>query len=70
MNVAEYLLRRLKSLGADHAFGVPGDFILPFFECLSASDVKHVATCNELNAGYAADGYARLKGIGVAVVTY
>ena len=70
MNVADYLLRRLKSLGADHAFGVPGDFILPFFECLSASDVKHVATCNELNAGYAADGYARLKGIGVAVVTY
>ncbi len=70
MNVCEYLLKRLKSLGADHAFGVPGDFILPFFECLSASDITHIATCNELNAGYAADGYARLKGIGVAVVTY
>lgn len=70
MNVSDYLLSRLKSRGADHAFGVPGDFILPFFESMADSGIKHVLTCNELNAGYAADGYARLRGLGVAVVTY
>ncbi len=70
MNVSEYLLSRLKSLNVDHAFGVPGDFILPFFQQMAESDVTHVATCNELNAGYAADGYARLQGLGVAIVTY
>ena len=70
VTVSEYLLRRLKSLGVDHVFGIPGDYILPFFEQLVASDVSHVAACNELNAGYAADGYARLRGLGVAAVTY
>ncbi len=67
--VADYILTQLKSLGVDHIFGIPGDFILPFFEKMVESDVMHVACCNELNAGYAADGYARLKGLGVAVVT-
>jgi len=70
MTVSEYLLARLKSLGVGHVFGIPGDFILPFFQAVGDSDVEHIATCNELNAGYAADGYARLKGLGVAVVTY
>lgn len=70
MNVSEYLLTRINSLGVEHAFGVPGDFILPFFEAIAESPVKHVAACNELNVGYAADGYARLKGLGLAVVTY
>ncbi|NKB36041.1 MAG: alpha-keto acid decarboxylase family protein [Gammaproteobacteria bacterium] len=70
MNVSEYLLSRLKSLNVDHAFGVPGDFILPFFQQMSESAVTHIATCNELNAGYAADGYARLRGLGVVIVTY
>ncbi len=68
--VSDYLLQRLKSLGVDHVFGVPGDYILPFFKSLVASDVDHVAACNELNAGYAADGYARLRGLGAAAVTY
>ena len=66
MNVSEYLLSRLKSLGVDHVFGIPGDFILPFFQTMGESDVEHIAACNELNAGYAADGYARLKGLGAA----
>jgi indolepyruvate decarboxylase len=43
---------------------------LPFFEAMVVSDVEHVATCNELNAGYAADGYARLRGLGAVAVTY
>ncbi len=70
MNVSEYLLTRLKTSGVDHAFGIPGDFILPFFESMADSSVMHVAACNELNAAYAADGYARLRGMGVVVVTY
>ena len=70
MTVSDYLLARLKALAVDHVFGIPGDFILPFFQALTSSEVDHIATCNELNAGYAADGYARLKGLGVAAVTY
>jgi len=70
MNLSVYLLRRLKTLGVDHVFGIPGDYVLPFFDALIASDVEHVAACNELNAGYAADGYARLKGLGAVAVTY
>ena len=48
VTVSEYLLRRLKSLGVDHVFGIPGDYILPFFEQLVASDVSHVAACLSL----------------------
>ena len=70
VTVSTYLLRRLKSLGVDHVFGIPGDYILPFFESMVHSDVAHVATCNELNAGYAADGYARLRGLSAVAVTY
>jgi TPP-dependent 2-oxoacid decarboxylase len=70
ISVSEYILRRLKSLGVDHVFGIPGDFILPFFEIMADSEIEHVAACNELNAGYAADGYARLKGLAAVAVTY
>ena len=70
ITVSEYLLARISSLNVDHIFGIPGDYILPFFEKMEGSDIQHVAACNELNAGYAADGYARLKGLGVAAVTY
>lgn len=70
MTVSDYLLTRLHSLGVAHIFGIPGDFILPFFRAMENSKVSHIASCNELNAGYAADGYARLKGLGVAAVTY
>jgi TPP-dependent 2-oxoacid decarboxylase len=68
--VAEYLLLRLKEIGVDHLFGVPGDFVLGFFNQVLKSDVKYVGTCNELNAAYAADGYARIRGIGAFSSTY
>ena len=68
--VAEYLLTRLKEIGVDHLFGVPGDFVLGFFNQVLKSDVKYVGTCNELNAAYAADGYARIRGIGAFSSTY
>lgn len=70
ITVVEYILKRLKSLNVDHVFGIPGDFILPFFEKMATSEIEHIAACNELNAGYAADGYARLRGLGAAAVTY
>jgi indolepyruvate decarboxylase len=68
--VAAYLLTRLKEIGVDHLFGVPGDFVLGFFNQVLESDVRYVGTCNELNAAYAADGYARIRGIGAFASTY
>jgi len=70
ITVAEYLLARLKSLNVDHVFGIPGDFILPLLEIMVDDDIEQIAACNELNAGYAADGYARIRGLGAAAVTY
>ncbi|MBT7952406.1 MAG: alpha-keto acid decarboxylase family protein [Gammaproteobacteria bacterium] len=70
ITVSDYILRRLKSQGVDHVFGIPGDFILPFFEVMADSDMEQIAACNEMNAGYAADGYARLKGLAAVAVTY
>jgi indolepyruvate decarboxylase len=60
----------LKEIGVDHLFGVPGDFVLGFFNQVLKSDVQYIGTCNELNAAYAADGYARIKGIGAFSSTY
>ena len=68
--VAEYLLSRLKEIGVNHIFGVPGDFVLGFFNQVLKSEVKYVGTCNELNAAYAADGYARIRGIGAFSSTF
>jgi indolepyruvate decarboxylase len=70
ITVAEYLLIRLKEIGVDHLFGVPGDFVLGFFNQVLKSDVQYIGTCNELNAAYAADGYARISGIGAFSSTY
>ncbi|MFY9327090.1 MAG: thiamine pyrophosphate-binding protein [Georgfuchsia sp.] len=70
ITVAEYLLTRLKQIGVDHLFGVAGDFVLGFFNQVLKSDVKYVGTCNELNAAYAADGYARIRGIGAFSSTF
>jgi TPP-dependent 2-oxoacid decarboxylase len=70
ITVAEYLLERLKEVGVDHLFGVPGDFVLGFLNKVLESDVQFVGTCNELNAAYAADGYARIRGVGAIASTY
>jgi len=70
ITVAEYLLGRLKEIGVDHLFGVPGDFVLGFFNQVLKSEVMYVGTCNELNAAYAADGYARIRGVGAFSTTY
>ncbi len=68
--VSHYLLDRLHELSVDHVFGVPGDFVLGFFHVLEDHKVKSICTCNELNAAYAADGYARIRGLGAVATTY
>lgn len=65
-----YLLDRLAEVGVQDIFGVPGDFNLRFLDDLMTHPIKWVGTANELNASYAADGYARCKGIGCIVTTY
>ena len=70
MTIGGYLIKRLEQAGVRHIFGVPGDYVLGFFEYLEKSGIEVVGTCNELNAGYAADGYARVNGVGAVCVTY
>lgn len=72
VSLSTYLLRRLSELGANHIFGIPGDYVLPFFdEILDGShDIQHVMPCNELNGGYAADGYSKINGYGAMAVTF
>ena len=70
ITVADYLITRLKEMGVDHLFGVPGDFVLGFFNQVLKSTLTYVGACNELNAAYAADGYARIRGLGAFSSTY
>jgi TPP-dependent 2-oxoacid decarboxylase len=70
ITVGEYLFQRLESLGVGHIFGVPGDYVLGLMDVLNKTPIELVCNCNELNAGYAADAYARLRGIGAVCVTY
>jgi indolepyruvate decarboxylase len=70
MTVGEFLLRRLEEAGIGHLFGVPGDFNLELLQQLEDTGrLTWVGTCNELNASYAADGYARLNGLAAFTVT-
>jgi TPP-dependent 2-oxoacid decarboxylase len=68
--VGEYLISRLYNLNIRHVFGIPGDYVLGFYDQLSRSKIKIVTTCDEQSAGFAADAYARVRGLGVTCVTY
>lgn len=69
--VSTYLLDRLHELGIEHIFGVPGDYNLAFLDDVVAHEnLKWIGNCNELNAAYAADGYARIKGIAALITTF
>ena len=69
--VGDYLLDRLAELGVTEVFGVPGDFNLEFLDHVVAHPrVRWVGNANELNAGYAADGYGRLRGMSALVTTF
>jgi indolepyruvate decarboxylase len=68
--IGEYLIQRLQDYGLKHVFGIPGDFILQFYAELCASPIQVVGCTREDNAGYAADGYARVHGLGAVCVTF
>lgn len=70
-SVAEFLIERLENAGIKHIFGVPGDYILNFIKQISESDkIKFINTTDENHAGFAADAYARVQGIGCVCATY
>ncbi|BBZ47816.1 alpha-keto-acid decarboxylase [Mycobacterium parmense] len=69
--VGDYLLDRLAELGVSEIFGVPGDYNLEFLDHVVAHpSIRWVGNANELNAGYAADGYGRLRGLSAVVTTF
>ncbi|WP_156687203.1 alpha-keto acid decarboxylase family protein [Mycobacterium sp. Marseille-P9652] len=69
--VGDYLLDRLAELGVTEIFGVPGDYNLAFLDHIVAHPaIRWVGSANELNAGYAADGYGRLRGLSAVVTTF
>lgn len=70
VNIAEYLFTRLRQLGCLSCHGLPGDFSLRMLDFVHSSGVQWVGNCNELNAGYAADAYARLNGLGALCTTF
>jgi indolepyruvate decarboxylase len=70
VRVGDYLIERLREHGVEHVFGVPGDFVLGFMKDLEESPLRLITTCDEQGAGFAADAYARLRGLGAVCVTY
>src|ERR1700733_7602139 len=71
ITIGEYLIKQLHAHGVEHVFGIPGDYVLGFYDQLSRSKlVRIVNTCDEQGAGFAADAYARVRGLGAVCVTY
>jgi indolepyruvate decarboxylase len=70
MPMGEFLFAYLRRRGVRHSFGVPGDFALPTFAWLERSEIQSITMTHEPGAGFAADAYSRLNGIGLVCVTY
>ena len=69
--IVEYAVDRLSKLGITDCFGVPGDYAFPFDDAISShGSVQWLGYSNELNAAYAADGYARIRGASMLCTTY
>lgn len=68
--IGAYLIERLRELGVRHIFGIPGDYVLGLYQMLDESAIEVVGMTREDNAGYAADAYARVNGVGCVCVTY
>jgi indolepyruvate decarboxylase len=68
--IGRYLIERLQHYGVRDLFGIPGDFVLHFYGMLEESPIRVIGTTREDCAGYAADAYARVHGIGAICVTY
>ena len=70
MPMGQFLFEYLHRRGVRHSFGVPGDFALPTFAWLEKSKIESITMTHEPGAGFAADAYSRLNGIGLVCVTY
>jgi indolepyruvate decarboxylase len=68
--IGTYLIDQLAAHGVQHVFGVPGDYVLRFYQLLEQRGLPIINTCDEQGAGFAADAYARLRGLGVVCITY
>ena len=68
--IGDYLIRRLQDYGLRDCFGIPGDYVLGFYSMLEHSSINVVGCCKEDHAGFAADAYARVNGLGMVCVTY
>lgn len=71
ITVADYIVQQIEKLGVKDIFGLPGDFNFNLVEAVERNENTNWIGCtNELNAGYAADGYARINGYGALITTY
>ena len=69
--VIDYIIQRLADEGIEHCFGVPGDYAFPVCDAVDRNEkIKWIGCSNELNASYAADGYARVRGAAMLSTTY
>lgn len=69
--VIQYVLGCLKKLGIRDVFGVPGDYAFSINDAVcNDKELRWIGCCNELNASYAADGYARINGISALCTTF
>src|SRR5215467_7863523 len=69
-SIGQYLIDQLYAHGVRHVFGIPGDYVLTFYDRLQQSRLQIINTCDEQGAGFAADAYARVRGLGAVCVTY
>ena len=70
VSIGGYLIQRLQEYGIGHVFGIPGDYVLSFYTMLEESPLETVGCTREDCAGFAADAYARVHGMGALCVTY
>ncbi len=70
LSIGQYLIRRLTDYGVGHVFGLPGDYVLAFYSMLEHSRLDLISCTREDCAGFAADAYARVHGMGAVCVTY
>ena len=70
VSIGQYLINRLQDYGLRDVFGIPGDYVLSFYSMLEKSPINVVGCTREDCAGFAADAYARINGMGCVCVTY
>ncbi len=68
-SIGDYLIARLMECGVRHVFGIPGDYVLTFYTQMENSPLELIGCTSEDCAGFAADAYARVNGIGAVCVT-